>query len=134
MNQIDDLRAVLSALRGLRRRLPRVTYECLAQVINHPVDIGLDAGDFCFIATCLDDAAQTAIDRRPERKCVLCGCQLANGINPARPDARYCSNSCRQKAYRQRVTDRQRDGATDVSRNDTSNAPRDNLSVTEQAA
>jgi predicted nucleic acid-binding Zn ribbon protein len=38
----------------------------------------------------------------PELHCAVCG----KAFTPARADARTCSAACRQKAHRQRVTDR----------------------------
>ena len=39
--------------------------------------------------------------RRQDLVCQCCG----EKFTPKRADARYCSNSCRQKVYRKRVTD-----------------------------
>jgi hypothetical protein len=39
--------------------------------------------------------------RRQDLVCQCCG----EKFTPKRADARYCSNACRQKVYRKRVTD-----------------------------
>ncbi len=41
------------------------------------------------------------LENRKDRTCVGCGTLFT----PKRSDAKYCSNACRQRAYRQNVTD-----------------------------
>lgn len=45
---------------------------------------------------------QKRLADRTDRVCAVCGKKFI----PARSDALYCSNACRQSAYRQRVTDK----------------------------
>ena len=40
------------------------------------------------------------LEKRKDKVCKTCGCTFT----PKRSDAAYCSNACRQKAYRQSVT------------------------------
>jgi predicted nucleic acid-binding Zn ribbon protein len=49
---------------------------------------------------------------RPKRPCAVCG-QDIRDID--RPDARYCSRACQQRAYRKRVTTRQTERTADPS-------------------
>jgi hypothetical protein len=53
-------------------------------------------------STCGDraKAARYRDAHRPEPTSVTCPC--GRSFTPARTDARYCSNACRQRAYRQR--------------------------------
>jgi hypothetical protein len=44
--------------------------------------------------------------RGPSRSCKGCG----NTFTPTRNDAQFCSGSCRQRAYRRRVTDNKKTG------------------------
>ena len=43
---------------------------------------------------------QRRLAARADRVCIVCG----KKFTPTRSDALYCSNACRQSAYRQRVT------------------------------
>ncbi len=45
---------------------------------------------------------QQRLERRKDLVCTGCG----KTFTPKRSDAKYCSNACRQKAYRQSVTDK----------------------------
>jgi len=49
---------------------------------------------------------QRRLERRKDTLCQTCG----KPFTPKRADAKFCCNACRQKAYRQNVTDNQ--GAT----------------------
>ena len=49
------------------------------------------------------ELSERAREARQDRICKACG----KVFTPARSDGIYCSNACRQKAYRQSVTDRQ---------------------------
>jgi hypothetical protein len=62
------------------------------------------AGDLWFVATWLDDIAQSGVreyeESKPCLKCVVCG-NDSHRLE-VRRHARYCSDKCRQRAYRQR--------------------------------
>jgi hypothetical protein len=42
--------------------------------------------------------------KKVKKKCVVCGCEFT-----AREAAKYCSNKCRERAYRERL-ERSKDG------------------------
>jgi hypothetical protein len=50
---------------------------------------------------------QTAEQYDPPRLCVVCGKSIGMVTDYTRRDIRFCSPKCRQKAYRERVTDNQ---------------------------
>lgn len=58
--------------------------------------------------------------RLAKRPCASCGKEITSRLYGARPDARYCSHRCRQRAYRKRVTARTTTGDIDASPRDTS--------------
>ena len=49
------------------------------------------------------ELSQKRLEARKDRVCKVCG----KVFTPQRSDGVYCSNACRQKAYRQGVTDNQ---------------------------
>lgn len=51
------------------------------------------------------DLKQRRLEKRQNRICKGCG----KTFTPKRSDAVYCSNACRQRAYRQSVTDKASD-------------------------
>ena len=52
---------------------------------------------------CRKELSQLAREARKDRVCKVCG----KVFTPTRSDGVYCSNACRQKAYRKSVTDNQ---------------------------
>ncbi len=65
----------------------------------------IHAKKYCNNATCGRIAnyrhqREKRLQARQNRMCPICG----KSFTPKRSDAKYCSNTCRQKAYRQSVT------------------------------
>ncbi len=63
---------------------------------------------YCYYYTCgklgnYKHQLRHRLERRKDLVCAGCG----KTFTPKRSDAKYCSNACRQKAYRQSVTDRE---------------------------
>ncbi len=58
---------------------------------------------YCRYETCGHKALnlRKSIQRRLERGELICAC-CGKPFDPTRADARFCSNACRQKSYRQR--------------------------------
>jgi hypothetical protein len=52
---------------------------------------------------CSADCRLEVRNRRRHRERVEHRCECGRTFTPARADAAYCSNACRQRAYRQRV-------------------------------
>lgn len=62
---------------------------------------------YCYNATCgrlgnYKHQLRHRLERRKDLVCAGCG----KVFTPKRSDAKYCSNACRQRAYRQSVTDK----------------------------
>ncbi len=62
---------------------------------------------YCWYGTCgrignYKHQRRHRLERRKDLVCAECG----KTFTPKRSDAKYCSNACRQKAYRQSVTDK----------------------------
>src|SRR5262249_31602541 len=83
--------------------LTRLTNEVFADVMAERAP-HVRAGDIFFLANFLEGVA-TAMAKRQEqyRCCAVCGNAIEGKYCKARPDARYCSSKCRQRAYRDRV-------------------------------
>ena len=66
----------------------------------------IDTKKYCLYSLCGNRGYQKELTqrRREARQDRLCKC-CGKAFTPKRSDAVYCSNACRQKAYRQNVTD-----------------------------
>lgn len=66
----------------------------------------IETKKYCLYSLCGNRGYQKELTqrRREARQDRLCKC-CGKAFTPKRSDAVYCSNACRQKAYRQNVTD-----------------------------
>jgi len=67
----------------------------------------IETKKYCYYGLCGNrgyqkDLKQRRLEKRKNRICKGCG----KTFTPKRSDAVYCSNACRQRAYRQSVTDK----------------------------
>ena len=67
----------------------------------------IETKKYCYYGLCGNrgyqkDLKQWRLEKRQNRVCKGCG----KTFTPKRSDAVYCSNACRQRAYRQSVTDK----------------------------
>lgn len=99
MRRTVNLRWVLRTLARVEWLFNRVDAEKLACAIGAQSDRLGGLGQY------LLDVAEHAKRLHPEREqpCVVCGRDIRDA-DVSRPDARYCSAACRQRAYRARVT------------------------------
>ena len=66
----------------------------------------IETKKYCLYSLCGNRGYQKELkwrraQERKDRTCQTCG----NTFTPKRSDAKFCSNACRQKAYRENVTD-----------------------------
>jgi hypothetical protein len=109
----------------------RVDAEKLANVlVAHGFDFD-DADEIGGLGQYLSDVREFMERLRPEQKqpCGVCGCDIRRETDCRRPEVRYCSAACRQRAYRARVTARQAGRTVIPSRSAVCDTSRD-LSVT----
>jgi hypothetical protein len=90
-------------VRYLERAFQRHGCEAITEALKKA---GVDSGNVAFVGQFLVDLRESKlVPERPERNCAVCGQVTENGPldrpNP-RTNAVYCSEKCRQKAYRQR--------------------------------
>jgi hypothetical protein len=101
---------LMSAERAIKRLVKlskRISTVALADWMIQGDKLGnCDAGDLWFVATWLSDVCEPGgvipeyEHSKPHLACVVCG-EDSQRLE-VRRHARYCSDSCRQKAYRQR--------------------------------
>jgi hypothetical protein len=99
MSEID-VRFVLRTLKRMRQLSMQLTPEALAEILAklvHPSELN-------GLSTYLSDVFELMKKQHEHRRCVECGGELdcVTSYN-VRPEARYCSSKCRQRAYRTRV-------------------------------
>lgn len=107
MRRTVDLQWVRRTLARVQWLIDRVDNEQLAAVlVAHGTTNDVD--DVQSIGEYLCDVAEFMKRLRPEqpRPCAVCGSEIRDN-DVERPEARYCSAACRQRAYRARVTSRQ---------------------------
>jgi predicted nucleic acid-binding Zn ribbon protein len=99
---------LMSAERAIKRLAKlawHISHENLVEWIIHGDKLGeCKADDLFFVATWLSDCVEGGIRKyeysKPHLACIVCGKDSQR--LEARRHARYCSDRCRQKAYRQR--------------------------------
>jgi hypothetical protein len=107
MSRQITIQGLARAVRYLERAFLRYGDEAMAEAFK---TAGIDDETVGFVGEALDGISQMKLlPERPERNCVVCGDVTGSGpldeVNP-RANAVYCSNACRQKAYRKRKADR----------------------------
>lgn len=116
MRRTVDIRWVRRTLARVRWLADRVDAEELANVlVAHG---GAQRDNVQYLHDYLGEVHEYLTRVRPEPKCTVCGIER---VGP-RPDARYCSPRCRQRAYlarRTRVTGRPTGRTANSSSRDT---------------
>jgi len=108
----SDLDRFLRAVRKLCRLVDKYTQEAFAEALGRYASVKQE-GEVWFVGTFLDDIGTILSNRRGDwdgQHCRQCGKRIHDNARyndrDARPDVRYCSPRCRQRAYRgRRVTD-----------------------------
>jgi hypothetical protein len=94
---------IARAVRYLERAFWRYDQEAIAEALK---EAGIDRDTAGFVGTFLNDIWDAKLlPEKPEPKCAVCGKITARGpldTPDPRANAVYCSNKCRQKAYRKR--------------------------------
>jgi hypothetical protein len=106
MSRPITVEGVARAVRYLDRAFWRYSNEAIAAALK---TAGIDANTAGFVGTFLDDIAQMKLlPEQPEPKCAECGGDggkfdghIRNDLG-YRANTVYCSNKCRQTAYRKR--------------------------------
>jgi hypothetical protein len=95
--------SIACAVRHLEYAFWRYSHEAIADALRKS---GIDGGTAAFVGQFLCDLWESKIlEEHPAPRCAECGGITARGpLDTSRPrsNARYCSNKCRQKAYRKR--------------------------------
>jgi hypothetical protein len=108
-------------------RMAKLAWKVRAEALVSALNGWQPPRGFLFLFTYLSDLEE--LSRRP-RPCAECGTNLKE----YRSDARYCSPSCRQRAYRKRrVTARLSSTDTEASRGDGSHCAERGLAITAKA-
>jgi hypothetical protein len=101
MSRKITVEGLARAVRYLERAFWRYGDEAIAEALK---TADIDADTAAFVGQCLNDIWEAKLlPERPERNCAVCG--DATGpldTDDPRANAVYCSNKCRQKAYRKR--------------------------------
>jgi len=107
MSRKATVEGLARALRYLDRAFWRYDHKPIAEALKKA---GIDAGMASLVGQFLVDIWELKLlPEKPERNCAECGDVTGSGpldTTFPRSNAVYCSNKCRQKAYRKRKTAR----------------------------
>jgi hypothetical protein len=110
MSRQITVEGIARTMRYLERAFKRYDDEAIAEALK---TAGMDADVVGFVGQTLCDITEPGrklLPEKPEPKCAFCGGEGEGRKNMddtlTRPNNIYCSNACRQKAYRQRKATR----------------------------
>jgi hypothetical protein len=102
MKHRATIEAVLRTVARVRALRALISDEELAKILSEHYKPGEIAG----LGDLFEGAAGAMLKQAPRLQCSACGKNLRHGFFEPNRGAKYCDAACRQKAYRERVTDR----------------------------